>query len=478
MNRSIAAALGAACLWLSPIDPSAAEPRGQRELRAPNPSGVALSLSRAGPIDGGNPFFTSLGSNGRSCATCHVASEGWTITPAGVRERFRESRGLDPLFRLVDGAVSPQADVATLEARREAYALLLDKGLIRVGLGIPENAEFELAAVDDPYGHASANELSLFRRPLPSTNLGFLSTVMWDGRETFTDPAAHDCLIGSDTCFAPIRFDLADQANAATLGHAQSTRPLSAVERERIVEFERGLVTAQIVDRHAGRLDAAGAQGGPAALARQPFYFGINDTQYGDYRSGASFDPQAMNLYDAWQRYVPDASAADTESRDRDVAAARRAVARGQKLFDEKPILISGVKGLNDALGIAVIRGSCSTCHDAPNAGSHSVPAPLDIGIADAARRTSDLPLYTLVNKTTHETLQTTDPGRALVTGKWRDIGRFKGPTLRALAARAPYFHNGSAANLEAAIDFYEQRFHVGFTDDERADLVAFLRTL
>ena len=94
------------------------------------------------------------------------------------------------------------------------------------------------------------------------------------------------------------------------------------------------------------------------------------------------------------------------------------------------------------------VNGTCTTCHDTPNSGNHSVAAPLDIGIADASRRTVDMPLYTLRNKTTGATIQTTDPGRALITGKWKDIGRFKGPVLRGLAARAPYFHNGSAKDL------------------------------
>jgi cytochrome c peroxidase len=74
--------------------------------------------------------------------------------------------------------------------------------------------------------------------------------------------------------------------------------------------------------------------------------------------------------------------------------------------------------------------------------------------------------------------VQTTDPGRALITGKWKDIGRFKGPVLRALAARPPYFHNGMAADLEAVVDFYNTRFDIGFTEREKRDLVAFLRTL
>ena len=88
------------------------------------------------------------------------------------------------------------------------------------------------------------------------------------------------------------------------------------------------------------------------------------------------------------------------------------------------------------------------------------------------------MPLYTFRNNTTGETLQTVDPGRGLISGKWKDIGKFKGPVLRALATRAPYFHDGSAASLDAAVDFYDTRFGVGFTPTEKADLVAFLKTL
>ena len=73
---------------------------------------------------------------------------------------------------------------------------------------------------------------------------------------------------------------------------------------------------------------------------------------------------------------------------------------------------------------------------------------------------------------------QTTDPGRALITGKWVDIGKFKGPVLRGLASRAPYFHNGSARDLGDVIDFYNNRFAAGITKDEKRDLVAFLNSL
>ena len=445
---------------------------------APNPSGVAATFNAAGRIDRGNPFFQVLGVNGRSCATCHLAQEGWTITPRGVRERFAATRGTDPIFRPNDGATSPNADVSTRAAREKAYGMLLDKALIRVGLPVPVNAQFELVKVDDPYGFASAKELSLFRRVLPSTNLRFLNTVMWDGRETFRSDTSTDCVFGTMTCFASLHFDLADQSNAATVGHAQALTPLSDAQRAAIVAFETGLSTAQVVDRDAGRLTVHGANGGPVFLSAQVSYFGINDVLVGDYRTHASFTPDAMRLYGAWSQYIPDARRSDEEGRDRDVAVARRAVARGQALFNGKPILITGVKGINDDLHVAALQGTCTTCHNTPNAGNHSIPMPLDIGIADASRRTPDLPLYTLRNKETGAEIQTTDPGRALITGKWQDIGRFKGPTLRALAARAPYFHNGSAADLREVVNFYNDRFGIGFTEQEIQDLLSFLKAL
>jgi cytochrome c peroxidase len=469
--RHLAVALAA----LSTV--SAASNAGERSflpnmLPFPNPSGLVATVSTTGKVDLTGPFFESVGTNGRTCVSCHQPSSGWTITPQEIQARFDTTDGTDPIFRTNDGSNSPIADVSTIEARRAAYSMLLGKGLIRVSLGIPPDAEFELIAVDDPYGYASAKELSLFRRPLPSTNLKFLSTVMWDGRETFNDAGSQACILGTTNCYASIHFDLSDQANGATTGHAEAIQPLTAEQRKRIVDFESSLFTAQIFDDQAGELTARHALGGPQYLSGQDFYFGMNDVVSGDYRTGALFDPKAFKLYDEWNTL-------DRGGEDVDRAEARRAVARGQTLFNSKPIRIRGVKGLNDELNVPVPDGTCTTCHDTPNAGNHSIPAPLDIGLTDASRRTPDLPLYTLRQKRTpFETIRTTDPGRALITGKWKDIARFKGPILRALASRAPYFHNGSARDLNAVVDFYDERFGIELTDNEKDDLVAFLQTL
>lgn len=407
---------------------------------SPDPSGFGDSVFDGG-ADPSNPFFASLGSNGRSCASCHVQAEGWSITPAGVQARFAASDGTDPVFRPLDGATRPDADVSTVEARQAAYAMLLSKGLVRVGLPMPEGAEFTLTAVDDPYGFASAAELSMFRRPLPSTNLGFLTSVMWDGREA----------------------SLAAQAIAATLGHAQAgTVETSAIDA--IVAFETSIHTAQSYDTLAGALDD-GAGGGPVKLAAVDFTAGANDPL------AAGFDREVFALYGAWAGPPSNGPPQTAEAR-------RASIARGEVLFNTRQIAIRNVGGLNDVAGQQTITGTCSTCHSTPGAGSHPLPRLLDLGLAIPPRRTPDQPLYTFTRTSDGQVRQTTDPGAALITGQWADLSRFKVPVLRGLAMRAPYFHDGSAPTLQAVVGFYNARFQMGLTPRDVGDLAAFLSAL
>lgn len=368
--------------------------------------------------DPSNAFFASIGTNGRSCASCHDETAGWSITPALVQARFDASGGDDPIFRAVDGATSPAADVSSVAARETAYALLLQRGLIRVGKGIPDGADFTLASVADPYGFASAAELSLFRRPLPATNLRFLSQIMWDTREA----------------------TLASQATDATLGHAQATAT-DPGQIDSIVVFESSLYTAQRTDEVAGDLAEGG--GGAQALVTQAALPGTAN---------------AFTLYAAWAN-------ADTSTAE---GQRRASIARGERIFDTEPIDIRGVAGIADQ------RGSCSTCHDRPNVGDHATAAPMHLGVPDPP----GLPHYTLRDTATGATVVTTDPGLALVTGKWADVGRFKVPVLRGVAMRAPYFHNGGAADLDAVLQFYRRRFAIRLSDQDEQDLVNFLSAL
>jgi hypothetical protein len=55
---------------------------------------------------------------------------------------FALTQGTDPIFRSNDGSNCQDATPHTLAERRAAYSLLLDRGLIRVGLDLPANAAF------------------------------------------------------------------------------------------------------------------------------------------------------------------------------------------------------------------------------------------------------------------------------------------------------------------------------------------------
>jgi hypothetical protein len=454
-----ATAAAAVGLVLGSGSTTRASDRPSNQFAVPNANGVNVTLTTAGSFDLANPFLQDIGTNGRSCVTCHQPTDAWTVTPAGLQRRFNRTQGFDPIFRTNDGSTCEGADVSTLPKRRRAFSMLLRKGVIRVGMAVPPNAEFAIIDVDDPY-HCGMplTEASMFRRILPSTNLKFLSAVMWDGRETVAGRS--------------IRSDLLTQASHATTTHAQGATP-SRGQLAQIVDFELALFTAQAYDWRAGSLTRAGARGGPGAIVSQPFCIGINDPLHmlpsmpGACASApSSFDPQVFTPFKSWERAS---------------LPARRAIARGERIFNTRTFAIDDVGGLNRGSQDPVkgsITGTCTLCHDTPNVGDHSVSMALDIGVASADRRTPDLPLYTLQNLTTGDTVQTTDPGRAMVTGKWADVGKFKGPILRALAARAPYFHNGSAATLEDLVEFYNTRFHIGLAPREKADLVAFLGAL
>jgi hypothetical protein len=452
-------------------------------------TGAVATYNAAGDIDENNPFFQNLGTNGRSCATCHRADEAFSISAKGVREVYEETHGEDPLFAAVDGANCP----TSTSKERAAHSLLLDRGLIRIGIDMPANPQFTIAVVHDPYGCAITSdpktglpEISVYRRPLPTANLRYLSAVMFDGRETLM------ALNDAKTFQNNLALDLTDQAISAVTGHAQGVTP-SAKQLGEIVQFEMGLTTAQIRDNRAGLLDAHGAGGGPVALSGQSYYPGSNDALGGD-PTGEKFSPSAFSLYTAWEN-------AGGHGYGDDQAEARAEIAAGEKLFNSRPVIITGVRGLNDnpALGSpASITGTCTTCHDTPNVGNHSVALPLDIAVSRQREYETnqaivaglkelsapDLPVYEIrgcpdpLNPGKTVNYYTSDPGKALISGLCADVNRGKGPILRGLAARAPYFHNGAAANLDEVVNFYDKRFQMNMTDKQKKEMIAFLNSL
>jgi len=230
---------------------------------------------------------------------------------------------------------------------------LLSRGLIRIALAVPAGAEFTVASVNNPYGCGSTSTLSMYRRPLPATNLTFLSTVMRDGQES-TPPTTQKITYPNT---GQLLADLAQQAIDATTGHAQGAVPTPAQVQD-IVNFKTSLRIAQAFDYQAGALN--GGTGGPVALASQAFFIGINDSfprSFGFNPTNAPFNPDIFNLFSAWVSSQ---------------LGARASIARGEALFNSKPITISGVGGINYHSGLpSSFSGTCGTCHDSANVGNH-----------------------------------------------------------------------------------------------------------
>ncbi len=311
-------------------------------------------------------------------------------------------------------ANNPNMDVSTLAARRAAFSMLLTRGVFRRGGAPRPDSEWELIAVEDPHGFASVNQLVHWRRSMPTINFPV-------GSVTVNWDAGANVGRGQ-------RAALVNLTNRLVTNALQGPPPTDEVVAD-IVDFESALFTAQLTMTGVGRLDSDGARGGPEALSKMSKVEG-------------EFD-----LFASWAN---------------DANPKRAQIARGQEVFNSTN----------------VSHKSCVVCHNSANNGTSFDNTMFDIRTASAEARTPDLPLYTFRNKQTGETLQLTDAGFGNITGRWDDLGLFKTPTLRGLAARAPYFHNGIARTLEDVVRHYEKHFGFRFTDEERADLVAFLSAL
>jgi len=401
-----------------------------------NTAGIAESLHTSGTIDRTNPFFQQLGTNPRTCETCHSPQQGWTTNSLTSSILLFASLGLNPLFNLVDNGIRPDADISTFPARLNTFLHVSgERALTRFTRTINPAAEFTLTAVADPYGFSTTTAFSGFRRPTPTANETKTPSILWTGSPT-TD------VITQLRGILPGGARLHEQRDP-------TLPPVSQAQADAAGDFMFGVIFAQSFDFKAGSLTAAGAKGGPANLMAQTFYTGINDTGGHD-PHGNPFNPHIFDIYDAWSVYAANFG--------NDQAGARGAIYRGQELF-------SGA-------------GKCGGCHNAPNVGVQSQVKFFNTGTAEPPKCSPLLPLLTLENKTTHEVKITCDPGRALATGLWSDVGRFRAPPLRGLAARAPYFHDGQAATLGDVIEHYNTRFVLNLTDQQKGDLKAFLLAL
>jgi len=419
-----------------------------------------------------NDFFKSEGTNGRTCFTCHQFSDGMGLGQEHATDRFNADPN-DPLFRLIDGATCPDDDVSTPAAMAQAYSLLTAKGLIRINLPIQPGFQFQITNVTDTNGSdcntnpntgvtsPTTGFVNFYRRPIPSTSLASESNIMWDTREP----------------------SLVHQAMDAELTHAQAANVPSTPNLNAIVSFESEVYDAQTDDTGLAGIsvgaggdltgaDGSGATGGPVTLSQAiaNFTTGINNP------FGGSFNPAIFTMYNAFGTLT----GTDTQTLE------RQAIFRGQQVFNTVQFQITGVNGLNDVQGQPSITGTCGTCHNNPDVGNFSSNVTMDTGVTDVSAPNgassnldeSGLPIFTVLctaGPDAGQTFTVTDIGVGMISGQCQDIGKTKVPTIRGIASRSPYFHNGSALQITNLVQFYNARFNIGLTAQQQSDLEVFL---
>jgi hypothetical protein len=460
-------------------------------------------LNASGAIDTkGHPFFEPIGTNGRACVTCHQPSDGMALSIRSIRERWTATRGHDPLFAAVDGMNCPNLPPDD----PQSHSLLLERGLFRIALPWPPiradgtsiDPEFTIEVVRDPsgcntdpvHGLLSAHPtISVFRRPRAVANTKY-TTHQNFGVGPFVGkngmPAATDPETGR-----PTSMNLMSDARAATLAaqardaartHLQIAGALTAAQVDRIVTFERQVYAAQVESAKAGSLvepDGPPAFGPRNLAAGDAGVLGNNTTRY------------VFPMAGKWTT-LPRTSSEVVNARN----AARESIARGHDVFMFRTFWIRDSMHLNTVgLGNPAKR-TCATCHgmhmtgmDTANGwmdvGSTNLPWASEVPLNPWTTAKAQMPLFRVTCKpgvTPHpflgRVIYTQDPGRALISGLCNDVGTIVMQQFRGLAARPPYFSNGSATTLRELVDFYDRRYGIGFSEGERQDLVNFLSSL
>ena len=468
-----------------------------------NAHGSVGVLNASGPFPtAGHPFFEPIGRNGRACVTCHQPANAMSLSVEMIRQRWEETEGKDPLFAPVDGMNCPHLPPAD----PRSHSLLLERGLFRIFLPWPPKAadgsnidpEFTLEVVRDPtgcnthpdYGLTSAHPMvSVYRRPRPVANLryvthqgfGVFAFIGKNGLPASRDPDT-GLSSGMNLLSDARQPTLKTQAVEAAVTHLQFDGALDDERLRRIVDFERQVYVAQVRDKAAGDLME---RDGPPGL-------GVRNLAAGrDGLLGNNITNFVIPLGGQWKTF-PASPEASTAAQNR----ARESIARGHDVFMFRTFWIRDAMHLNTVgLGNPTKR-TCATCHGMHMMGMDIANGWMDIGTTNLPwaheeplnpwnEQKPQLPLFRITCKpdvAPHpflgRVIYTQDPGRALISGKCNDVGTIVMQQLRGLSARAPYFSNGSASTLREMVDFYDRRFNIGFTEQEREDLANFLGAL
>lgn len=229
-------------------------------------------------------------------------------------------------------------------------------------------------------------------------------------------------------------------------------------------------------------------------FGEEPVEMGVTDANKEEVLARFTADPKYRDLF---QAAFPGRADPMTFH---DVIAALSVFQRGVTSFGSRyDLYLEGKVQLSESeeRGLGLFfgeRGECHHCHGSPN---------LDDQYTPANARQDSLPFHNtgLYNVDGDGAYPHPNRGVMEISGSPDDMGRFRAPSLRNVAVTAPYMHDGSVATLEDVIDIYSdggRRIasgpHAGdgsespmksdlivrldLSDEEKADLLAFLKTL
>jgi len=358
-----------------------------------------------------NRNLKKLGGNGRSCADCHMPSDGFQLSPAAARARFdalqenleHNKNADDPLFRPVDADDFRVNGESAID-----YSNLLDNGLIRVTMPLPLNVKLIDPVTGQPSDETSVD---LWRAVMPIPNVAITGP---DNVLPVWPPGAPRAPIMGQDPNGPNRQGgyqhdgrfgtLQEQARGALIAHAQVSvePPLDMLDD--LAAFQQTLFSSPSVEALANAINSL----------QTPF---------------PDPDPELNELEQ-----------------------------QGKVVFNRSCAQCHG----------GTLHPSGSTPETAfvrPIVRYHNIftacPRPTTDGFAPCpARLARNARTYriTLANGS-FQFVTTSDPGRMLLTGQPADLFVMDVTQLRGISRTAPYFHNNSAATLEEVIDHYVALF-------------------
>ena len=409
-NVVVAASLGLTAVMVSAITTRAQIPQGNGATQLNCGNAPCDSVAR-GRVAFNERNLRELGGNGRACADCHIPSDAFQLSPSTARARFEallarlahNKNADDPLFRPVDAD-----DFRVNGDNASDFSNLVDNGLVRVTMPLPANVKLIDPATGQPSGETVVD---LWRAVMPVLNVAITGP---DSVLPIWAPAAQQRvpILGQDPNGPnrqggyqhDARFaTLQEQARGALFAHAQVTEEPSTRMLDDLAAFQETLFSSPGVELVANAIRAGSTSPDP--------------------------DPELNELESAGKVVF-----------NRACAQCHGGALHPSTSTPETVIVRPIVRYHN-------IQTAC--------------PRPALDGYAPCPTRLNrNARTYqiTLANGTV-QTATTSDPGRLLLTGQPADLGVMDVTQLRGIGRTAPYFHNNSAATLEAVLDLYDAFF-------------------